>query len=121
MKHREDDAERDECYAPMTLEVGMGVTMSIGSDCYPYTIVLVGPTRQTGSPRLIVVQSDGYCLMAGSTESEDQRYYYQQNLSGTLEVLTLRDDGEWRKLGDGKASGYHWKIGQRRAYRDPCR
>jgi hypothetical protein len=99
----------------INLEVGMGSTKSVGSDCYPYTI--------------IKIQSNGNEIHAqrdNSTPTEDSEYYgnqsytYSPNTSAEIEVFTLRKNGYFIKK--GKPLNYYWdslSLGGRRYYRDP--
>lgn len=90
--------------------VGMGATMMVGTDRYPYTVVDVL------TPKKIVVQEDHAVLVAGSAMSESQEYEYAPNPNARRITLRKRADGLWGNAGE--ASG-PVQVGHRRAYSDP--
>ncbi len=94
-------------------EVGMGATVHLGSDCYPYTIIDI---NKQGTR--IMIQPDHYELIKGSTAHESQTYRYTPSIVATEHALrvSLRFNGHWRVV---KAKTLV-SIGHRRAYRDPC-
>lgn len=94
---------------------GMGATKSVGSDCYPYTVVDI---KSNGKE--IHAQRDN------STPTEDsdyfgvQSYTYSPNPDSDIEIFTLRKNGYFVKK--GKPLNYYWdsiSLGKRRYYRDP--
>lgn len=94
------------------IAIGVGATVSIGSDCYPATIIHV-------DARSISVQMDH------ATEAEGYDYYQNQvhdfapNPKGEIKVFTLRRGGRYAELGSPVGRGYNLQIGERRQYRDP--
>jgi hypothetical protein len=72
-------------------EIGMGVTMSVGSDRYAGTIVSIGGHR--GS-RMITVIADKAKLISGNIQSEDQVYKYTPNPKGEKRYF-VRIHGHW--------------------------
>lgn len=89
--------------------VGMGVTISVGSDRYPGTIIQV-----TQNGRRIVFQRDSYKRTDDNGMSESQTYEFSTDLNGAIEIATLRKDGRYRITG-GKTPVH---IGSRGAYYD---
>ena len=90
-------------------EVGMGVTMSVGSDRYPGTIIQV-----TQNGRRVVFQRDNYKRTDNNGMSESQTYEFSPDPNGAIEIATLRKDGRYRITG-GKTPVH---IGSRDAYYD---
>lgn len=97
-----------------TPEVDMGVTECIGSDRYPYTVIVVVNHRK------IVVRSDEFRRTDKNGFSEMQSYEYTPNLHGKEVTLTLRKNGRWVEEGVGLNDPPFWFIGEREAYQDPC-
>lgn len=94
-------------------EVGMGATMVVGSDCYPYTII------EVCSPRQIIVQADQYRRKdKRGPFTEQQEYNYTPNPQAPKQVFTLRKNASWHRLGESM-KGCSLFIGHRRAYQDP--
>jgi hypothetical protein len=86
---------------------GMGATVSVGSDCYPYTVVAVL------SHRKCLVRRDNFRL--------DEHHYgigFEPDLGAVPEEATRCRDGRW-VVGRTKADGTRLTIGVRRAYLDP--
>lgn len=95
----------------MKPEVGMGATMRLGSDCYPYTIIWINEI----SSRLLM-QPDHYQLIEGNAHnSEHQVYTYTANPAANSVQVSRRKDGSWRIVNEQTPVS----IGNRRAYRDP--
>jgi hypothetical protein len=87
--------------------VGMGATMSLGSDRYAYTVVAVL------NPKKVMVVRDDVVYRA-------DRSGYGEIYSpgaGDAEVATLRKDGRWH-LGT-KLEDPFLRLGVRNAYCDP--
>ena len=97
-----------------TPTVGMGATVGIGSDCYPYTIVSVSENLKT-----VIIQKDNYKPAKGYEYYGNQVYEFTPNETGSIEVWTLRNHGRYVRKGDKKGDGYYLTIGERRAYSDP--
>lgn len=94
-------------------EIGMGVTYSIGSDRYPYTVV------EIVNHRTIKVQEDIFKRTDENGFSESQTYEYSRNKNAPLKILTLRKNGRWVQKGNSlEDPGRYW-VGQRNAYQDP--
>lgn len=98
----------------MFIEKGMGATVGIGSDCYPYTIVEVSPDYKT-----IKMQRDHYEPAAGYDYYGSQVYNYTPDPNASVEVWTKRNNGRYVRKGEKKDSGYYLSIGVRKAYSDP--
>lgn len=91
--------------------VGMGVTETLGSDRYPYTVV------QVISAREIVVQRDAWKRISGTGESV--LYELTPNPNGELVTLTMRSNGRWVRKGESMKRGNPWHVGRRDRYNDP--
>jgi hypothetical protein len=89
--------------------VGMGVTISVGSDRYPATIIQV-----TQNGKRIVFQYDTYKRTDDNGMSESQAYEFSPDPNGRVEIATLRKDGRYRITG-GKTPVH---VGSRDAYYD---
>jgi hypothetical protein len=101
-------------------EVGMGATLAVGSDRYPYTIVRVTLNSMTKKASIIELREDKAILLKpGGPFIEDQEYRYEPDDEGRSLVARKRKDGNWyveRSRGRGAGLIY---IGDRRKYRDP--
>ncbi len=93
--------------------VGMGVTMGIGSDAYPYTVI------QVVSEKRCIVQADKKKRTDSNGQSEDQRYLFVPDSMGEKIEIYLSTRGDWRKRGNGGKSSYRFTLGKRSAYTDP--
>ena len=98
----------------MTLEKGMGATVGIGSDRYPYTIIEVSPDCKT-----IKIQRDHYTPAEGYNYFGNQVYEYTRDPEAPIEVWTLRNHGRYVRKGDKKNSSFYLTIGKKQAYSDP--
>jgi hypothetical protein len=87
----------------------MGVTMQVGSDRFPGTIIQV-----TQNGRRIVFQEDEAIRLDKNGMSESQNYTYRPCATCTMYIATLRKDGKYRLTG-GKVPVY---IGYRDRYYD---
>lgn len=94
------------------LKVGMGVTHSVGSDSYPFTIV------EVISPKKIVVQQDNVVHVSGSFMKGDAKYRYEPNDLAEKKILSLRKNGRWYPVGQ---KDWHcaFFLGSRSYYQDP--
>lgn len=92
-------------------QVGMGATELWYSDRYAYTVI------QVVSSRKIVVQRDRAVRTDNNGMSDAQSYRYEADPNGKTHTLTLRKDGHWRRLGDGK-NGNVFMIGGRDEHHD---
>lgn len=90
--------------------VGMGATIHVGSDAYPATVIQV-----TRNGRRVVIQEDIATRIDQNGISEIQEYTYEPNPQGTIHVVTLRKDGQYRESGTTTPVS----IGSRRKYYDP--
>ena len=92
--------------------VGMGATLSFGSDRYPYTIIKVSNTSKT-----ISVQADiAVSTLENREWGERQEYQYTSNPNGIVYQASLRKDGCYRV----RRSDIPVLIGIRRRFEDPC-
>lgn len=98
----------------ITPEIGMGATMPVGSDRYPYTIISVSENKKT-----IVAQRDNYTATKDSDYYSNQKYTYASNPNAELEIFTLRKNGAYVLDGENLHRGMRLWIGERRAYSDP--
>jgi hypothetical protein len=94
-------------------KIGMGATMGIGSDCYPYTIV------EILSDKRIAVTADISTPTGKHDYFRNQDYDYTSNPDGVKEIYTLRKNGRWVREGETMHSGRCLHIGSRRRYDDP--
>jgi len=97
------------------VKVGMGATKSVGSDCYPYTVIKV---QSNGNE--IHAQRDNSISAEGSDYYGTQIYTYTPNPDSEVEIFTLRKNGYFVKK--GRPLKYYWdslSLGGRKCYRDP--
>jgi len=95
------------------VQVGDGATYHIGSDRYPFTVVgiLTAKRLQVCMDHAVRTDKNGF--------SEIQTWEYSPDENATSEVITLRKNGLWYRLGQlGKGSGF-FTIGKRVMYQDP--
>jgi len=95
-------------------EVGMGVTMSVGSDRYPYTIVGVSNQGKT-----IQVQQDNARRTDSNGLSEIQCWEFTPNTNANVVTLTQHKNGRYIRQGEPLKSATRWYIGRRDRYDDP--
>jgi hypothetical protein len=105
-------------------EVGVGTTMSIGSDSFAGTIVevinekkiVVRSCKATlvegWKPEIQAGGFSGHCL-----NNSSQEYTYEDNLESGGAVYTLRSNGQWHKEGQSMNSP-KLKLGIRRHFHD---
>lgn len=93
-------------------EVGMGVTRLGWTDRHPYTVV------EVRTPKKIVVRADKAVRTDKNGLSESQTWEITPDPEGEEVTLTLRIDGKWRAVGEGKG-GTGWMLGARMRYCDP--
>ena len=103
-------------------EVGMGVTMSIGSDSYPYEIVEIIDEKHLAVRRL------DYKAKPNSDYFGHQEYEYFSREDSPLTYLMFRNN-RWREQMKDNVTGKptrrlgskweHWSIGRAVAYFDP--
>lgn len=89
-------------------QIGEGVTVSIGSDAYPYTIIDISPSGKT-----IYLQEDRVERIDSNGISEVQEYKYFRNSEGKEIKASMRKNGGWKTTDNCKVS-----IGVRRRYYD---
>lgn len=89
-------------------EVGTGVTHSIGSDSYPYTVIESNPKGLK-----IKIQRDDAIAIANSDYYGDQKYEFKRNPNGEIVELKLNSKGMW-------VGGFgSYTIGVRNHYLNP--
>lgn len=94
--------------------VGQGATVSIGSDCYPATVIEVSKNLRT-----VTIQMDTYTPAPGYEYFGNQVHEFFPNPDGAIEIWTLRNHGRYAKKGSKKGSGFCLSLNGRRAYSDP--
>jgi len=90
-------------------EIGMGVTLAIGSDRFPGTIIDI-----SSSGKRITFQEDIASRIDNNGMSESQDYIFQIDPQGTIHTASLRKDNSWR-ITNSKTPVY---IGKRDKYYD---
>jgi hypothetical protein len=98
----------------MLIEKGMGATVGIGSDRYPYTVIEVSPNYKT-----IKIQKDSYKPADGYNYFGNQVYEFIPDPNGPIEVWTLRKHGRYVRKGNKQGNGFYLTIGNKQAYSDP--
>lgn len=101
----------------MEPEIGMGATLCVGSDRYPYTIVDIVTNKRTGLATILTMRADNFRLIGGSILSEHQEYEYTSDPAGVAIIVRKRSDGSW-KVNRGETPVV---IGVKNYYRDPSR
>ena len=96
-------------YQPPKVQIGDGVTYSVGSDAYPYTVIGV---ERNG--RKLILQSDDFKRIDSNGLSESQEYEITPNPEGAVIEVTWKPSLGWY---GSKWSRY--SVGHRSAYRDP--
>jgi hypothetical protein len=90
-------------------QVGMGATLVVGSDSYPYTITWVSKSGKS-----FKMKQDNYQRTDKRGFSESQDYEYTPNEKAQEETVTLRKGGAWRQ----SHSNLRVWVGVKRAYYD---
>lgn len=90
------------------ITIGMGATISIGSDREPATVIDISDNLRT-----ITLQADSYVRTDSNGFSESQEYEYSPNPIGEIYKATLRKDGQYRLVGSNKST---LSLGVRRRY-----
>ena len=93
----------------MDIVIGMGATISCGSDSYPATLIQI-----TQNGKRIVLQEDKATRTDKNGMSECQTYDYTEDSNGRIFIATLRKDGRYRITGTTQAVF----VGKRRCYYD---
>jgi hypothetical protein len=96
-------------------EVGMGVTISVGSDCYAGTITTVSEDK-----RRFTYTEDITKLIAGSCQSEHQEYSYTPDPTGDVQTARFSNKTNRFYGPGGYKHGRRVHVGHRRYYQDPC-
>ena len=89
--------------------IGGPATISIGSDCYPGTVVDI-----TASGKTITVQYDDYHCSAGDASIGNAEYTYVKNPYGSL--IKFRYSNKYNRY---KSGSYKVSFGSKRYYQDP--
>ncbi len=92
------------------LVIGLGVTLGVGSDCYPYTLV-----DFNAKGTVISVSADKYKRTDSNGLSESQEYEYTTDPNAPVEKLRWSNKFKCYRTAGG--SRYH--VGHRRAYQNP--
>lgn len=92
--------------------VGMGATVSFGSDSEPYTVVEVSPSGK----RVEIRRCNYRRIDKRGPFTENQEYEITEDENAPSITAKLRKDGRWSTIG---RTPVH--LGYRRAYQDPCR
>lgn len=93
--------------------IGQGVTIGIGSDCYPGTIIEI-----SNNNKKVVIQIDDTEPTEGFEYYGNQVYNITPDPTGRKETWTYRKRGVWAQLRSAKAIGY-LSFNGRRKYSDP--
>lgn len=94
---------------------GMGVTIHVGSDRYPGTIVYVSANQKT-----IRVAPDAYKMKAREDFSSPQEaVFVPREGRGDVKTFTLRRNGRYYLRGTKIGSGCFCTLGARSVYFDP--
>jgi hypothetical protein len=93
--------------------LGEGVTIGIGSDAYPATIIEVSKNLKK-----VVLQIDHTEPAEGFEYYGNQVYDITPDTDGRTETWTYRKRGVWAQLNSAKAVGY-LSFSGRRKYSDP--
>lgn len=102
---------------PVQPVVGMGATITIGSDSYAATIIGI---YKNG--REVEVQRDTAKIVSGSRLDGTAEYIYEKNPLYPMEVYTMRKTKHgvlWSPRGVSSRHGPHLTIGVRESYYDP--
>lgn len=91
------------------LYIGMGATLALGSDRYPYEVI------EIKTPKKIVIRSMDAVRIDKNGLSEDQEYKYSSNPKGITYIVTLRKDNKWKV----EKSTMVIKLGYAERYSDP--
>lgn len=92
--------------------VGMGATLSVGSDAYPYTVI------EVRSKTTLVARRDNYRRIDKNGYGGNQEYEFTPNPTATPEIFTFRRNGRWIRKGSSMR-GSPLRLGKRNAYSDP--
>ena len=96
--------------------VGMGVTRSIGSDSYPFTILDI---RNVKGKTILVIQRDKDLYNKDVDASVKYLEEYRNHgLNGRIEYKDIKWNKQTKRWNKGQ-SFYFASIGQRTYYRDP--
>jgi hypothetical protein len=90
---------------PKAPKVGLGATLYLGSDRYPFTVVDVK------SDKTIVVQED-----RATRSGPPHPYEYSRNRQAPRIVMTLRKNGYWAPRGYAMSRGEYLVLGHREKY-----
>ena len=94
--------------------IGQPCTISIGSDAYPATVVMVNQTgKRIGVRQCIAHPAEGFVRLTNEV------YEYEENWKGNIELWSLRKDGRYRPMGSQGNSGYRLTLGHRILHQDP--
>jgi hypothetical protein len=101
----------------MNIEVGMGATETMYSDCHPYTVIEIirfKSGEKKGKIKGVVLQADNYEKVADYDYFANQHYTYTPNPDGHTVEATFRKDGTLKST-----TGRTYALGFRRQYQDP--
>lgn len=82
-------------------EVGMGATLLMWSDRYPFTVVKVSPSGKT-----LWAQEDEAVRVDSNGMSDSQAYTFKPNPDARTLRFSLRKSGQWRGPAGRLALGY---------------
>jgi len=97
----------------ITPVVGMGVTVGVGSDAYPATIIEVSTNLKR-----VTIQMDKATPVEGFDYYKNQVYTFKRDPNGAIKIWTWRKRGVWAQLKSVRAVGY-LSFNGRRKYSDP--
>jgi hypothetical protein len=96
-------------HQPPVVNIGDGVTYSVGSDAYPYTVI--GVERNN---RKLILQSDHAVRVDNNGMSESQEYDITPDPEGSIIEVTWKPS-----LGCYGNQYSRYYVGHRRKHRDP--
>ena len=94
-------------------KIGDGATIFFYSDRHVATVIAV-----SANGKRVEVQYDTAIRTDSNGMSESQDYRYERNPFGTIEIYTLRKNGQYIHDGDPMRSGRVIRFGERDEYHD---
>jgi hypothetical protein len=95
----------------MSIEIGSGATIVIGTDRDAATVIAVSK-----SGRKVTVQRDIARRTDSNGMSDQQHYEYARNPEGEVVTFSLRKNGRWWQV--GRSGGLVLRLGERDSFYD---